>query len=412
MKLKKRVSLLLLVVLIPVSIMAQSISLYVDGHNQEGWPAWRGVTHDGKSSDTNWTWNISQSRNQLWSAQIGSGYSAPSVSGDNVVIMGSNNRTETVTCLDTLTGRVKWEFDYPTENISYEGPRSSPTIDGDRVYTLSPLGMLYCLNLSNGRVIWQKNLVSELGVIRPEWNLTSSVIIEGDLLLINANQYGIALNKSGGVVWSSPSGMGGYASPVVFTHKGRRSVAMFSSEYLYVVDVYSGNVLYSYSWPTEYGCNSADPIYFDNKIFIASGYNKGCVLLDISGSSARVLWQNKNMKAHFSSPFYRDGVIYGSDGGTFNSRGAKLVALDVANGEVLWSERSGLSSLITVNDYIISLNDRGDLSFYEYSSSSYSELNTITVLDGTCWTAPVFAYGLIFLRNDYGELICLNARAR
>ena len=159
--------------------------------------------------------------------------------------------------------------------------------------------------------------------------------------------------------------------------------------------------------------NAADPLYFDGKLFITSGYGRGCALIDISGPAAKLVWENnkKPMASHFCSPVYIDGNIYGIDG---NTGGGKLQCLDPKTGDIKWSQGGGFETFCAAAGKIIALDGRGDLIVAEAVPTGYKELARASVLNNDRnikkWTAPVLANGLIYCRDGDGELVCVDVR--
>lgn len=415
MKIKlKEVILIILVFPLIIGCSASQAERYPEGYNLAGWPHWRGINHDSFSSDINWNTDLPEDLEPMWQADIGIGYSAPSIQGSNLIAMGSfygedGNFYERISCLDPLSGKEKWVYEYESEHEEYDGTKSSPTIDGERVYTLSPFGLLHCLNIKNGKVIWSIDIAKEFDLILPYYNISSSIIIEEDTLLINAGRSGMALTKDGELMWRSESteDFTGHSSPVVFDYKNKRAAVMLNDFEVNVVEVANGNIITSFEFE---GANHSDPLVFDEKIFLSSYYGIGCILIDISKDEPFMIWENNNLSSNFSSSFYRDGKIYGTDGGTDTAINGSIVCLDSETGEQIWKYENSLSSFIMVNDIMIALSSWGRLSFVEIADSNYTELSSANVIERLCWTAPIFAYGIIYVRNDLGDLVAINVR--
>jgi outer membrane protein assembly factor BamB len=374
------------------------------------WPGWRGPNRDGKTTEKDWNpAALANGPKIVWKVSVGKGYSSLAVRGQYLYTMGNSNNIDTVYCLDISSGQAIWSYSYPSSLGQYQGPRATPTIDGDYVYTLSRSGDLFCFNAKDGRVIWQTNIVDRFRARPPNWGFAGSPVIEGDLLILNAGVSGIALNKkTGKKIWSSKSGTGGYATPVVYDYKGIKYAAMFGEKALYAVELETGKQVWSYPWRTRYDVNAADPLVFGNKIFISSNYGSGCALLEINDGKPQLVWKNRNMNSHFSSFIHIDGYIYGFDGHAGSSKGY-FRTLDIKTGNVVWEEQLGFGSLIAVNKNLIILNSRGDLFITQATPLSYREVSSASaVLSRTCWTPPAYSKGRIYLRNNLGELICID----
>jgi outer membrane protein assembly factor BamB len=376
------------------------------------WPQWRGINRDSISDETGWIPEALRKKKIVWKTRVGIGYSAAAVKDKYLYTMGNKNNTDTVFCLDAETGKEIWSYSYPCSLGEHPGPRATPTIDGEQVFTLSREGHLYCFNVKNGKVRWKRNITKDFGVAPPIWGYAGSPVVEGDLLLLNAGVSGIALNKkSGKEIWVSKRGTGGYATPVIYDWEGKRHAAIFGQKALYGVSVETGEVLWSYPWQTDWDVNAADPVVVGNRVFISSGYGKGCALLEISAKGKpKVVWKNTKLRSHFSSFVYLDGYLYGNDGQSYSSKN-NLRCLDFETGREMWGAELGFGSLISVDGKLIFLNERGDLFIAEATHSSYQEISRAKgVLSRICWTPPVFWNGGIICRNDQGDMIYIDMK--
>ncbi|UCF17688.1 MAG: PQQ-like beta-propeller repeat protein, partial [Phycisphaerales bacterium] len=271
-----------------VSALFLTISLCValmGFHNTAGaadWPNYRGPDHNGITKETDWKTNWADSGPKvLWKKSIGIGFSSMAVVGGKVYAMGNQGKKEDVVyCFDAVTGEEIWTHSYPCplEPKYYEGGTlSTPTVDGDRVYTLSKMGSLFCLNAANGEIIWHKELNKKMDYDLPTWHFSSSALVVGDTIVLNIGDAGLALNKSTGeTIWTNGKGKCGYATPVPFEMDGQRGLAIFGEDSIIAVSPYDGRKIWEFPWKTNYDVNAADPVIIDNYVFISSGYNRGC----------------------------------------------------------------------------------------------------------------------------------------
>lgn len=376
------------------------------------WPGWRGPNGNGISTETDWNPAALTDRpNIIWRASVGYGFSSIAVQDKYLYTMGNSGNEDTVYCLDANNGKVIWTFSYNCRLGEHPGPRATPTVDDGRVYTLSQEGHLFCLNAKNGKVVWKAHLAKDFGARTPKWGLAGSPVIDGDLLLLNAGVAGITLDKkSGKKVWASEPGIGGYAAPVLFDLNGNRYAALFGERALYGVELETGKRSWSYSWKTGHDVNAADPLIAGNRIFISSNYGSGCAMLQINDNKPHVLWKNGKFNSHFSSFIYIDGYIYGNDGTAWSDRGF-FRCLDADSGREMWSAALGFGSLIVVNNKLVMLNSTGDLIIAEATPEAYMEIaRAEDVIPRKCWTPPAFSNGRLYLRNDRGEIVCIDLR--
>jgi outer membrane protein assembly factor BamB len=399
---QKRITCLLVISFITIFITVQSAQA-------DEWTQWRGNRRNSISSEKNWNPYALQSANVLWKININKGYSGIAVNVDRLYTLGNNNSKDTVYCLDRNTGKILWQYSYSCSGGQYPGPRATPIVDNNRLYTLSGRGDVYCFNALNGSVIWSKNLQTSYSVILPTWYLAGSPLVVDNMLILNANTSGIALNKyNGSTIWASRSGVGGYAAPVYFTSGGTRGVIIFGAKALYGLELTTGKVLWSYPWTTSNDVNAADPLVFGNKIFITSGYGKGCALLEFTSYSIKKIWQNSTIASHFTSPVYFNGFIYGVHG---NAGSGRLRALDPATGQIKLDQNLGFGSFIIVDDKLIYIRENGNITIAAASPYQYSVITSTKILSSTHWTPPSFANGRLYIRNAQGFVVCIDLRS-
>ena len=370
------------------------------------WYRWRGPDLNGISKETGWqtSWPESGPK-QLWKAPVGTGFSSFSISRDRVYTMGNTNDTDVVSCLEAGSGKFVWQHAYacPLDPKNFEGgPGATPTVDGDFIYTFSRKGHVYCLNAADGKVAWSKNLNKELGLEIPTWGFAGSALVEGNLVILNAGNAGIALDKkSGKVVWDSGKGPGGYATAVPLAGPDG-GVAMFSRQSLIAVKAADGRELWSYPWKTSYDVNAADPVIAGDRVFMSSGYNHGATVIRVKGSQAEKVWESKNMRNHFNSCVLWQEHLYGVDE-------SELRCLAFDTGEVKWKyPQFGKGSLMLADGKLIGLSEKGELIIAEATPSAFKPVARAQVLTGKCWTMPVLSNGHIYCRNARGDVVCLD----
>ena len=376
----------------------------------QDWPQWRGPNANGITSESGWNPDaLDGTLTPRWKAQVGVGFSSMAVRGQYVYTMGNASYTDTVYCLDFDTGTVIWEHSYPCMTGSYPGPRATPTVDGNHVYTLSREGHLFCLDALSGDVVWEKHLKNDFSIKSPTWDFAGSVVVVGNLLILNAGRSGLGLNKADGeLVWSSGQTSGGYATPVVYRHDDREITVIFGASAVYGVDLSDGEVLWSYPWGPSNQVNAADPVVHDEKVFISSAYGYGSGLVDFRGNAPELVWRSGIYQAHFSSFIFVDGYLYGIDGDARQSTSGVLRCVDFDTGKERWSERVGFGSLIAAGEYLVILNSIGVITVAELNNRRFRLVARGELPRNQYWTSPVLVGKRLLCRNIRGEIYCLD----
>ncbi len=395
------------------------------------WPQWRGPNRDGVSGEVGllkeWSPNGPK---VLWKVPLGEGFSGISVSQGRVYTMFSEGNDEFVVCLDATDGGEIWRFRSDKnyhEGQGGNGPRATPTIDGDLLFTISAYGKLYALNAANGQEVWSHDLQRKFGSDMPRWGFSTSPLVDGESLLVEVGGKGeksiAAFNKkTGDVIWSSYKDKLGYSSPIAVTIKGIRQIIFLTGTKVVSVSPTDGTIYWQRPWKTDYDINAATPVFIPpDKVLISSGYDTGAAVLQmrvfvspdddrtvgeqISENQATIrikeIWKNRKMKNQFSSSVLHANYLYGFDNSI-------LKCIEANTGEEQWKSRGfGKGTVILADGHLIILSDRGKLGLAEATPAGYMEKASAKVLNGLCWTAPTLAGGKLYVRNEE-EMVCLD----
>ncbi|WP_158222771.1 PQQ-binding-like beta-propeller repeat protein [Rhodopirellula sp. MGV] len=380
----------------------------------QDWFRWRGPNLDGIAQSEKWSGELPKSDSKIrWRASVGIGFSSFVCHDGLVITMGHQGDDSVVTALDQESGKTTWQFKFPAplDDRDFEGgPTSTPTIDGDNVYVFSRMGELFCLTLKSGEQIWKTSLADRAQVRLPGWGCSAAPLVLGDKLILNLGEAGMAVNKqTGELIWQSDDRECGYASPVPIPNSDPAAVIIASGKTYVGVEVETGKELWAVRWLTSFNCNAADPIVNNNQMFLSSGYNRGAGLFDLSSEKPDAIWKNKEMKNQIHGSILYQGKLYGIDGDM--ESGGSLKCLDWATGEVEWStddlRPSGLSM---VNNQLLVLTEEGVLITAPATPDGWQPISEMNVLEGKCWTSPVFSNDQIYCRTIHGEVVCVDCR--
>jgi len=389
----------------------------------DDWPAYLGPRQNGASAETGLALDWPEKGPPIvWSKRLGASYSPPAVARGRLIAFHRLGNEEVIECLDPRTGESLWNFRYPTRYADrYEyngGPRSSPAIDGDCVYTYGAEGMLTCLDLATGRKAWQRALNKELIVPQNFFGVGVPPVIEKDLILLNPGGPGGAgivgiHKKTGETAWMAGDCGASYSTPVAATIGGRRMAVFFTEKGLLVAAPETGKVLYEFPFRSvlRESVNAASPVVVDDVVMLSAAYNVGSAALRVKPEGLECLWRDKkNLQSHWATGIHHEGFLYGTHGR--HEQEAEMRCLDWKTGAVRWTSPRGLGRItfIMAQGHFLAMGERGDLALIEVNPDRYVEKKRVRMLDGPCWGPPVLANGLMYIRNET-VLLCLDLRA-
>jgi len=380
-----------------------SVSLAQSNAN---WPQWRGPNRDGLSKETGLLKQWPTDGPPLaWKASgAGRGYSSFSIANGKLFTMGLRGDKEFVIAFDVATGKVAWATAHPSsafQNDRGDGPRGTPTVEGDRVYALGGNGDLSVLDARTGKMVWTKNILREFSARNITWGISESPLIVGNKLLVNAGGAGasiVALNKSdGSVIWKSQSDRAGYSSAIPVELNGGTQVVFFTHQRAVGLDLKDGRLLWEYARAANDVANAATPIARGNRIFISSDYGTGGGVVEIKpDGTAQEIWFSKDMRNHHSSSVLVGDHLYG-----FSS--SILTAIKFDTGEIAWRDRSvGKGSLVYADGRLYLFSEQGVVGLVEATPTGYVEKGRFRIEQGSLptWTHPVVAGGRLYIRDQ------------
>ena len=399
------------------------------------WPQWRGPNRDGKSADTGLLKEWPKEGPSLaWKIKgLGGGYSGPSIAAGRIFGMSHRGDDEVAWALSETDGKELWAsrlgpaFKQPGWPQGKEGPGCTPTVDGERLYVEGMGGTVACLQVQDGKIIWQLSLTRDLGGTVPPWSYRESPLVDGDKVICTPGGPDatlVALDKlTGKTIWKSqvPDGpKAAYTSAIAMDFDGQRQYVQLTARTLVGDAASDGKFLWRYDRPANgMGINCSTPLDHDGLVFAASAYGKGGgsvkLTKDASGGiKAEEVYFSKNMQNHHGGMIVVDGCLYGANGG---NEGGSLVCLDFQTGNVLWNGRDNgapKGSLALADGRLYYRSETGIMLLIEPSAKQYVERGRFDQPDRSkqpAWTHPVIANGKLYLR-DQDVLLCYDVKAK
>ena len=369
------------------------------------WPQWRGPNRDGISKETGLLKQWPAAGPPLvWKATgAGKGYSSLAISDGRLFTMGVRGDREYVLAFDVDTGKEIWATANGGvfSNDRGDGPRGTPTVDGDRLYALGGNGDLSCMETKSGRVVWTMNILQKFGGENPKWGISESPLVMGEKVLVNAggpNASVIALNKKdGSLIWKSQSDGAGYSSAMPVQIGNTTQVVFFTEKRALGVDLKDGHLLWSYPKASNDVANVATPVVRGNRVFVSSDYGTGAGLVEIKADgTAQEVYFTKEMRNHHSSSILIGDYLYGYSSGI-------LTAMRFDTGAVAWKDRSvGKGSLVYADGNLYAFSENGVVGLVEATPTAYKESGRFRIQQGNLptWTHPVIAGGRLYLRDQ------------
>ena len=403
-----------------LSVFATSAALFA-----ADWPQYRGPHHDGKTLEKMSSAWPANGFKPLWKVPTPNGFSSFVVQNRRAYTIVGRDADgvprEVLVALDADTGKELWSVAFGTSRYGHDGgnagagnnkggdgPRSTPTVDGERVYVLTADLLLAAVQAKDGKEIWKRDLIKEHKGQNITWKNAASPVVDGDLIFVAAGGAGeslLAFNKNDGkTVWKSESDKITHATPVPATIHGERQIIFFTQKGLVSVKPADGTVLWRH--PFKYSTSTAaSPVVADNIVYCSAGYGVGSSAIQIKKAgnkySATELWMvpGNSIANHWSTPVHKDGFLYGMF--QFKEYGDGPVrCVELKTGKVKWSQPGfGPGNLILVNNHLVALSDDGELVHIEPNPARYVEKGRFKAVAGKCWSTPAFSEGRIYVRS-------------
>jgi outer membrane protein assembly factor BamB len=392
------------------------------------WPQWRGPQRDGISQETGLlkAWPP-EGPKLLWQVKdLGSGYSTPAVAGERLYVLSNRGADESVQALAAKDGKLAWstrlgKVGNPDQQPSYPGARSTPTVEGQRLYALGSDGDLVCLETATGKTRWRKSLRADFGGRPGVWAYSESPLVDGNALVCTpggADATLVALNKqTGEVIWKSavPGGdQAAYASPIVVESGGVKQYVQFLQKGVVGVDAKTGKFLWRYDKTAQNSpANIPTPVARNGYVYTASGRGGGgMVRLKVNGGAveAEPVYAAARLPSSIGGSVQVGDYLYGTTSGG-------LMCVEFTTGQVKWQERGVGPGAVCYADGCLYLHgENGQMALVEATPEAYREKGRFTPPDppdragSQAWAYPVVANRRLYVR-DAGSLWCYDIRA-
>ena len=378
----------------------------------EDWPQFRGpgVNNVSTEKGINKDWGAREPK-VLWKFEMkDNGNAAPAVAGERVYIVDHEGAQDIVRALELGTGKPVWEFKYEdAKKERYGFTVSTPLVDGGKVFVLSRMGKVFCLDAEKGEPVWQKNVMAESAGKRPSWDYVMSPVLDGDRLVFSPGGEGtgvVVLEKATGkTVWQGGGGgKATYGTPIVAKIDGKKQYVALTVSSVKGVAAEDGKVLWEVPWQNAYEKKAPSPVLVGERVLICTTEGGNSGLIEVKDNQASLVWQNKSIQVHFTTPvLYHEVVWAGAESG--------LTAFDPLTGKTLWTQKGfKYASVVAVDDTVIALNGSGGkLVMLDATAKEYKELGAFTPLGGQSWTPPIVAGGKLLVRNTKA-LECLDLK--
>jgi outer membrane protein assembly factor BamB len=408
----------------------------------DDWPQWRGPNRDGVWLETGIVEKFDKPQLDIeWRAEIGPGYSGPTVADGRVYVTDRQTepmQVERVLCFRAADGKPLWSHTYACiyEGIQYTaGPRAAVTIDEGRAYSLGTMDDLFCFDAATGKVLWQKDLRTLYNAKIPGWGIAAAPLIDGNRLILNVggeHACVVALDKKTGEgIWKALDDPAQYSAPVIIRQGGRQVLVIWTGAAVVGLDPATGAELWREEMkPSRMAIGIATPIFDGKRLFVSSFYDGSLMLRlttdDAGRPIAERLWrkvgpdeqQTQSLHCMIGTPILEGDYLYGVD-----SYG-QLRCLDADTGERIWESQKAVPKarwaaihIVQLHNRLVMFNERGELLFGRISPEGFEEISRAKLIEptsdqlnqrgGVCWSHPAFANRHVYARNDH-DLVCAS----
>lgn len=392
-----------------------------DAGGASDWPQFLGPTRDGAAAGPALarTWPAGGPP-VVWKRDVGQGFSGPVIAGGRLILFHRVRDRETIDCLDAATGKPIWSASYAStyqDDFGFdEGPRATPAVAGDRVYTFGADGVLNAWDFASGRNVWTVDAKARFAAGKGFFGMACSPLVEGDAVILNVGGGEgagvVAFHKATGeVLWQATDDEASYASPVAATIGGRRYVFVLTRAGLSALDPAGGKVLFQFPWRPKMhaSVNGASPLVIGDLVFLSVSYQTGAALLRVTDKGPEKVWAADGVLSnHYSTSVHAAGLLYGFDGR--QEQRPRLRCVELKTGNVRWTEENfGAGTLLLAGDRLLVLTEKGELLQAPATPDGFKPTGRAQILPFECRAHPALANGMFYARSK-DKLVCLDLR--
>jgi outer membrane protein assembly factor BamB len=385
------------------------------------WPQWRGPNRDGIATSFTAPQPWPDKLKTIWKVQVGIGHSSPVVAGNRVYLLSRQGESELASCFDVDSGSVLWRDSYP---IAYEmnpaavthgkGPKSTPVVSGDKLYTLGISGVLSCYDTGTGKLKWRKEFSRQFKTTSPDYGTATSPMVYNGLVIAHVGGHNSGAltafdGNTGEIKWSWGGDGPGYASPIVVDIGGASQIVTQTQKSIAGFATQTGKLLWQIPFETEYVQNIVTPVVY-NQTLILSGYDKGTMAIRPvkrgSKWETEQIWQNQDVSMYMSSPIVTGDYVFGFS----HKRKGQFFCVDARTGKTLWTDngRDGdNAAIVGAGRYLFLLTDGAELIVARNDPKRFEVVKKYSVADSPTWAHPAIA-GKGVLIKDASTLSMLS----
>ncbi len=402
------------------SIAFSVVLIAVSAVNAADWPQFRGPKRDGTSPETGLLTQWPEGGpEELWSYEkLGEGFSSMAVADGTVYVCGMIGGQGHLFAFD-LDGNLKYDVTYGpewTKSGNYPGTRTTPTLDGDRLYLMSGQGRIACYKAASGERLWYVDTSGRFNGKNIRWGIAESVLIDGEKAICTPggkNATMVALNKmTGETIWTSKglSQLSAYCSPVLIERGPNRVILSLVEKSIVGIDAGTGKIYWTIPHEVSYDIQAVSPAYENGIMCVTNGYRHGThgFALSADGTSVERKWSEKSLDVHHGGVVLVDGNLHGA-----STRG-EWVCLELATGNVKFSDKLvGKGSVIYADGMLYAYGEKGQVGLVKIKPNGYEMVGSFRVRKGSKehWAHPAISDGRLYLRH--GEaLMCYDIKAK